>query len=115
MTGNREARASGDRLHSFRRGPDNGRRGTRYEAGHNIDGVPKITEASISARVPADGMRRSLGALTFRSEPVGPSSAGPGRTLFGLTTHADLKVGATTAHRPIGSRVRPATTTRPWD
>ena len=27
--------------------------------------------------------------------PVGPSSAGPGRTLFGPTTGADLKVGAT--------------------
>lgn len=68
--------------------------------------LPTITEAPISADVLADGMRRSLVALTLRSAPVGPSSAGPGRTPFGPTTQADLKVGATTVHRPIGSRVR---------
>ena len=85
--GNRETRASGDRLHSLRRGPESGHRGTRYEAGHNIDWLRKITVARVSD--PADGMlgsRCSADPAWAGSAPVGPSSAGPGRTLFGPTS-----------------------------
>ena len=70
-------------------------------------GAPRALKFSLSPRRgktgfwqgrvsdPADGRRRSVVALTLRSAPVGPSSAGPGRTPFGPTTHADLKVGGT--------------------
>jgi hypothetical protein len=69
-TGNREQgtakreQGAGNR-HSLRRGPDSGRRGTRYGLGHNIDWVRKITEAPVFD--PANEMRRKAADLTCGS------------------------------------------------